>query len=167
MTATDVDAVERLAAQAAPEAAVWKRPQLLELLAIPSHYDAWVAEEAGAVVGFVWCHVIGGNLPGGEAELDNLAVDPAWRHQGIASQLLETAWQRAVERGAHAMFLEVRSANTAAQRLYQRAGFTVYQRRPSYYSRPTDDALLMVRRLPPGEGIPPQPSGSAKAAPRG
>ena len=89
MREPDLEAVEYLATAALPDVAVWTRPQLIDMLAKPSLYEAWVAEEAGSVVGFLYFHLVGE-----EAELDNLAVDPAWRRRGIAAGLLETAWQR-------------------------------------------------------------------------
>ncbi|MBI2818416.1 MAG: ribosomal protein S18-alanine N-acetyltransferase [Acidobacteria bacterium] len=141
MLETDLDAVERIATESSPDAATWTRHHLLAMLANPSLYEAWVAEQAGAVVGFLYFHFVGE-----EAELDNLAVSPAWRRRGIAAELLETAWQRATERAHAAMFLEVRRSNTAALRLYQRAGFLNVGVRTSYYTNPSEDAIQLVRK---------------------
>ena len=43
--------------------------------------------------------------------------------------------------------LEVRRSNVTAQSLYQRCGFAADGLRPRYYSRPTEDAVLMSCRL--------------------
>ena len=141
MTEADVEAVESIAAQSSPDAATWTHGQLLDMLANPSLYAAWVAETGGAVVGFLYYH-----YGGEEAELDNLAVSPAWRRRGIAGQLLQAAWKHASERGVSAMFLEVRRSNGAALRLYQRSGFLEAGVRPNYYMNPSEDAIRLVRK---------------------
>ena len=141
MVESDLDAVERLAAASSPDATIWTRSQHLEVLAKHDLYETLVAEEAGSVAGFLYFHVMGE-----EAELDNLAVDPLWRRRGIGAQLLESAWQRARERGALAIFLEVRRSNTTALRLYARMGFLQLGTRASYYTNPSEDAIRLVRR---------------------
>ena len=55
------------------------------------------------------------------------------------------------------MILEVRASNTGARRLYERLGFYVAGTRRNYYSKPTDDALVLWRDDDTGEaGIPRQ-----------
>jgi len=144
MMETDLDAVERIATDCSPNAAIWTRSQHLEMLERPDRYEAWVSDQDGAVAGFLYFHATSG-----EAELDNLAVDLAWRRRGIAQGLIELAWLQALERGVSAMFLEVRQANTAAIRLYERCGFEKTGARPAYYSNPPEDAICMVRRRLP------------------
>jgi [ribosomal protein S18]-alanine N-acetyltransferase len=141
MRESDLDAVERIAAASSPDAAAWTHQHLLDMLANPALYKAWVAEEADTVVGFLYLHFVGE-----EAELDNLAVLPAWRRRGIAAELLQTAWSPASGRTFSAMFLEVRRSNTAAQRLYQRAGFVNAGVRPNYYTNPGEDAIQLVQK---------------------
>jgi ribosomal-protein-alanine N-acetyltransferase len=141
MLETDLEAVERIAAECSPDAAAWTRVHLQDLLANPSLYAAWVAEQAGAVVGFVYYHHIGE-----QAELDNLAVSPSWRRQGIGSQLLEVASQHAAKQRVATMFLEVRRSNAAALRLYRRFGFQEAGVRPHYYTNPAEDAIRLVRK---------------------
>lgn len=58
--------------------------------------------------------------------IGNVAVHPAYRGQGIAGQLLEASLRDAQERGALWVILEVQRDNLAAQRLYRRLGFEVY-----------------------------------------
>ena len=141
MVETDLDAVARIAAASSPDATTWTHPQLLDVLAKPSLYEAWVAEHEGAVVGFLYFH-----FAGDEAELDNLAVSPAWRRRGIAAELLQTAWRHAAERAVSAMFLEVRCSNTAALRLYERSGFLKVGVRARYYTNPSEDAIQLVKK---------------------
>lgn len=78
-----------------------------------------------------------------QGELGNIAVAPAWRHQGVARQLLERVISAMRERGVHELFLEVRLSNTIAQHLYRKYGFHEVGLRRAYYSSPTEDALVM------------------------
>ena len=49
---------------------------------------------------------------------------PAWRGRGLASSILARLGAQARARGLERAFLQVEQANTGAQRLYARAGFT-------------------------------------------
>lgn len=101
------------------------------------------AEDA-AVVGYavVW-------LAGEEAELGDLAVAVEFRGRGLGRRLLEAALETAARDGAKRVYLEVRETNEAARWLYERAGFETVGRRPGYYTRPVEDAVVMRCRLPP------------------
>ncbi len=55
--------------------------------------------------------------------LEDLFVDPAYRGRGIAAALLDRAVARARAGGAAGMFLETARSNSAAQRVYERAGW--------------------------------------------
>ena len=52
-----------------------------------------------------------------EAELRNMAVDPARQRQGVGRQLLAEGRRRLLEQGAKQIYLEVRATNLPAQRL--------------------------------------------------
>lgn len=82
------------------------------------------------------------------ARLYSLAVDPDFRGRGIADSLLGAAGAAAAERGADRLRLEFRPSNLAAQRLYERAGFTLLERKPGYYDD-GEDAIRMEKRLAP------------------
>ena len=78
------------------------------------------------------------------ADIDNIAVSPDFRRQGIASLLLDTALD-----GLDAeVFLEVRKSNTSAIALYQKYGFAPYNIRKNYYENPREDAILMKMPKP-------------------
>ena len=102
-----------------------------------------VAEYQGSVAGFLVSRVV---APG-EAEVLNVAVDPARRNRGIATALLQTLEEPEV-------FLEVRESNTRAQALYRKLGFEVVGRRPDYYDDPVESAFVMRRSRveQPGHG---------------
>lgn len=82
-----------------------------------------------------------------EAELANIAVVPESRGRGLGDALLAWLLQRATERGARTIFLEVRASNVAARRLYERQGFVPLSVRKAYYRHPTEDAVVMKADL--------------------
>ncbi|HZZ88645.1 MAG TPA: GNAT family N-acetyltransferase [Caulobacteraceae bacterium] len=105
---------------------------------------ALLAEDAGALAGFILCRVIAG-----EAEVLTLAVRPARRRRGAARALVQAAMALA-GRTAGAMFLEVAADNPGAIALYDAAGFAPVGRRTGYYARAgarAVDAIVMRRRL--------------------
>jgi ribosomal-protein-alanine N-acetyltransferase len=80
----------------------------------------------------------------GELHINNFAVRSAYRRRGIGETLLERVLEEARRRKANAAFLEVRSANLAAQALYEKSGFRAIARRANYYSDPCEDAVVMT-----------------------
>ncbi len=99
------------------------------------HFDCRVAEENGRVAGFLASRETGP----GEREILYIAVDPAYRRRGIARMLVLN--ELATSRGA--CFLEARESNAAAIKLYESVGFVAVGRRESYYSDPTETAIVM------------------------
>ncbi|MGW4510056.1 N-acetyltransferase family protein [Streptomyces sp. NPDC004436] len=77
--------------------------------------ETWVATVEESAVGMMVL---------GDAELDQLYVDPAWQGQGIGGRLVELAKQR---RPA-GMALWTFQVNEAAQHFYQRHGFVAAER---------------------------------------
>ena len=80
---------------------------------------------------------------GPEAELLDLAIRVTERRNGFASLLLKDFLRQAAASGAQQVFLEVRESNAPAIALYKKFGFQVSGRRPDYYRRPEEAALLM------------------------
>jgi len=81
-----------------------------------------------------------------ELHINNLAVHPDWRRQGIARSLLEFVLDDARRAGALHATLEVRRSNQPALELYDSLGFTVEGVRAGYYRDPVEDALVLWRR---------------------
>jgi ribosomal-protein-alanine N-acetyltransferase len=71
-----------------------------------------------------------------EGEILNIAVAPAFRRMGVASQMLRSVFDL-----APVWFLEVRVSNEAAQSTYRSLGFREIGRRARYYAD-GEDALL-------------------------
>jgi [ribosomal protein S18]-alanine N-acetyltransferase len=80
-----------------------------------------------------------------ELHINNLAVDPAHRRQGVAASLLTHVLAEAPRLGATRALLEVRRSNGEARRLYERFGFSLAGTRRNYYSQPVEDALVLWR----------------------
>lgn len=83
-------------------------------------------------------------LLAGEIQILNLGVRPDHRREGIARRLVLDALRSGREAGIVTASLEVRSSNLAARALYERMGFAPAGRRPDYYEKPSEDALIMV-----------------------
>lgn len=78
-----------------------------------------------------------------EAELANIATDPAARRRGLAAALLDDALDALGADGVASIFLEVRESNAAARALYASRGFRSVGRRRGYYRLPDEDALVL------------------------
>jgi ribosomal-protein-alanine N-acetyltransferase len=91
------------------------------------------------IVGYICTWVVEDEL-----QINNLAVHPRCRRQGIADALLSAALEAGRSRGARRAILEVRVSNTGAQALYCRHDFEPVGIRRRYYSHPVEDAILMA-----------------------
>ena len=115
----------------------WSRRSFADLVE-QRHVIFLVAADENSVVGYAIVLVAGI-----ESELANLAVARLMHRQGLGARLLAEATERARQRGAREMFLEVRASNTAGMKLYSTAGFQAVGRRVRYYARPIEDAIVM------------------------
>jgi ribosomal-protein-alanine acetyltransferase len=127
--ATRDDLADIAAIQAAsPEASAWE----------PESYLAGgclVALTGGRVAAFL-AHR---QVAEGECEILNLAVAPEARRRGLATALVEEL----ISARPGTLFLEVRSSNDAARKLYTHLGFEEAGLRPEYYSSPPEDGIVM------------------------
>ena len=78
-----------------------------------------------------------------EVHINNVAMRPQFRQQGIGTALLQHVLAEARTLGARRATLEVRASNDGARRLYERLGFYVAGTRRNYYSNPVEDALIL------------------------
>lgn len=97
------------------------------------------AAELETVVGYagMWVMV-------DEAHITTIAVDPAYRGQGVGELLLVELLGRASLLGAMTATLECRVSNTVAQSLYRKYTFRTVGIRKRYYSDDGEDALIMT-----------------------
>jgi ADP-ribose pyrophosphatase YjhB (NUDIX family)/GNAT superfamily N-acetyltransferase len=84
--------------------------------------DVLVAEVEGQVVGFLAMSFIP-VLSGLRALINDLAVDPAYRRQGIGAALVEAAVQRADQRGATHLLVDTSRGDPTARDFYRACGF--------------------------------------------
>ncbi len=99
----------------------------------------WVARSAsGMIYGYLFYSEV---LEIGN--IDAIAVDPDYRHRGLARRLIKKAVDRLGSSSLlETIFLEVRASNRPAISLYESLGFTYYHTRKHYYDNPTEDALM-------------------------
>jgi ribosomal-protein-alanine N-acetyltransferase len=114
----------------------WSAGQLRDCLA--AGFEFLVAERDGVVVGYVIAI-----RAADEAEILNLCVASTARRAGTGSALVRAIIGRLAALGARHVYLEVRSSNAAARRLYEREGFEPVGRRRRYYRRPVEDAIVL------------------------
>ena len=127
-TAADLDAVVELE-QTCLGADAWSRGLVEQGIAAALPTVSYlVAAVDGVVVG----HAVA-SAAGDDAELQRIAVDPAYRRRGLAGELLAAVEQRAAADGATRLLLEVREDNTAAAAFYESRGFVEVGRRRGYY----------------------------------
>lgn len=86
-----------------------------------------------------------GTISYDEAELYRIAVLPEKRGIGEGSALLKEFIERCAERGASKIFLEVRSLNVHAIKLYEQVGFRRISVRQGYYG--DDDAFIYLYEM--------------------
>jgi len=134
LTATDAEALSALHATSFP--APWPAGDFATLLASPG-VMGWRNGDAFILVRAV----------ADEAEILTLAVNPAQRRQGLASQLITQAFIWLAVMKVTRIFLEVAADNAAALGLYKHAGFSVCGQRKGYYGKGTIDAVVMRRDL--------------------
>lgn len=82
-----------------------------------------------------------------EWELENIVVTPSARRKGTGKRLLDAVLKEAQQTNSDSVFLEVRASNLAARNFYEKAGFQATGLRTSYYTNPTEDAVLYRYRL--------------------
>ena len=143
MSGADVEAVAAITAEAALG---WPAAELRAELARPHALSLVLeapAREGGGPLGVALLWVLGA-----DAELLAVAIRGDARRRGHGRALMQAAIERARERGAERVLLEVRADNEAAISLYRALGFRLLDTRRRYYAGGTD---ALVMELPVGE----------------
>lgn len=94
-------------------------------------------EENGEVCGFLTANAV---LD--EINIYNIAVKEGFRRLGIATALL---YELEKDR-PYCINLEVRESNASAIALYMKCGFEQVGKRKDFYSKPTENAVLMTKK---------------------
>lgn len=106
-----------------------------------------VIEEACSmqrVVGYICA-----NQVADEGHILNLAVHPDFRKKGIANALVKNILEDLKGNACRFLYLEVRTSNHAAKKLYEGFGFKVIGTRKGYYNEPIEDAVIMMLEISP------------------
>jgi ribosomal-protein-alanine N-acetyltransferase len=82
-----------------------------------------------------------------EMQMTKIAISPRFQKMGIASWTMALIMDKARQLKMADAFIEVRTSNTSAIRLYEKCGFQINGRRKDYYRAPREDALLMTAKL--------------------
>lgn len=139
MTEENFVTAARLAAENLAEA--WSEQTYFQQLSNPND-RTYIAYADGEPAGFlsVW-YVLG------ELEINNIAVDKAFRRKGVAKALIGRMEEDLPE--AVTCVLEVRESNTPARCLYESLGFEQVGVRKNFYSKPAENAVIMVKKYDP------------------
>jgi ribosomal-protein-alanine acetyltransferase len=81
------------------------------------------------------------------AELYNIGVNVNFRRKKIGNKLLESFVKLCVKNNLDKIFLEVRESNETAIKFYLKNKFAVIGTRKNFYTNPTEDAILMERKM--------------------
>lgn len=80
-----------------------------------------------------------------EGYIENIAVHPDARRNGIGAALVQHLLDEGVERELLFLTLEVREGNAPARALYEKYGFEIVGVRKNYYEKPAENAILMTK----------------------
>lgn len=99
------------------------------------------------IIGFIVARLITSHL--GEnvdtAEIYNIAVINEFQKNGIGSLLLNNLIEICTDNRISEIWLEVRKSNAIARKFYGLHGFELITERKNYYSKPLEDAIIMMR----------------------
>lgn len=136
----DADRCAELEAQLFPGDDPW--PAVAFIRELESRHNHYVAARVdGTLVGYAGITRLG-RKPPFEYEVHTIGVDTAFQGRGIGRRLLDRLLQIA---DGGTVFLEVRTDNDAAIKLYQSVGFEVVGLRKRYYRVSGADAYTMRR----------------------
>ena len=112
------------------------------LLTAPESVSYRAVTSGGLMVGFV----IGLIEPDHTGHVTTVGVAPEHRRRHLGKRLMLQVEEGFRRRDVRLVRLEVRSLNTAAQKVYENLGYAITQRLPRYYSN-GGDGLLMLKSL--------------------
>ena len=138
MTSFDIDVVMEI------ENASFPRPWLREFfekeLKSPISYcfvEKAVLDGREMLAGYIVFWIVAD-----EAHILNIAVKPEMRNRGLGKRLLSFSLVFMLEKGVKEAYLEVRTSNESAKKLYDRFGFKGVYVRKKYYGN--EDAVVMM-----------------------
>jgi len=121
----------------------WSQEQLEDELLQQTGFQFVARSEGATNIQAVLC----GRIIADEAEILKLSVAENARRKGVGFLLLDFVLRFYSEKGVKNCFLELRSSNIAARKLYEKKGFIKVGSRRNYYDDPVEDAILMQRKI--------------------
>ncbi|MFL6115863.1 MAG: ribosomal protein S18-alanine N-acetyltransferase [Catenulispora sp.] len=144
----DIAVLERIEEDLFPEDPWSTEMFWSELADVPHSRYYVVAEIDGEIAGYAGLMSQPGAAPHSvEGWIQNIAVARAHQGEGLGTVLLAALLEEAVRRQCAEVWLEVRTDNDSAQRLYTRHGFEPVGIRRGYYQPGNHDALIMRKAL--------------------
>ncbi len=123
----------------------WTAQGYLDEKKNPASIMLRLVDDENKIVGFV----VGRIISGGEietrvdAEIYNVAVTEHNQRQGCGQRLIDAFLDKCRKNEVANVWLEVRESNQKATKFYEKNGFERVQTRPSFYSDPRENALVM------------------------
>ena len=142
LTISQLDECWRLDQRCFVDGEAYSRETFEYLLTAPESVSYRAVTSGGVMVGFV----IGLIEPDHTGHVTTVGVAPEHRRRHLAKRLMLQVEEGFSRRNVRLVRLEVRSLNTAAQKVYENLGYSVTQRLPKYYSN-GGDGLLMLKSL--------------------
>ena len=96
----------------------------------PEVYGVYIATADGSAVGFVYVQFYEWNRL---AQIQGLAVDPAYQRRGIAAELVKRAERFAREKGARGVYVDTPTLNRKGRDFYEAIGYGYGYEMPRYY----------------------------------
>lgn len=116
----------------------WSRTMLLDEITNVENRRYTVAVESKSIIGY-----LGVMFVMDELHINTIGTLPGNEGRGVATSLMDEAWENAKARGIARATLEVAVSNERAQALYGRYGFRPVGIRKNYYERIQEDALIL------------------------
>ena len=132
------DVPELLVIEVAQFPEPWSRTMLLDEITNVENRRYTVAVESKSIIGY-----LGVMFVMDELHINTIGTLPGHEGRGVATSLMDDAWEDAKGRGIARATLEVAVSNERAQALYGRYGFRPVGIRKNYYERIQEDALIL------------------------
>jgi ribosomal-protein-alanine N-acetyltransferase len=141
MTTSDLAAVLEIEKDLFPIDAWTEESFLGELAEVSISRDVSVAISDSEIVGYASFRYVGK-----QGDVNTVAVSKAHQGKGIGTTLMDWLESQAALRNVREIFLEVRSDNEAAIKMYDARGYERIDIRRNYYGN-TIDANIMRKRV--------------------
>jgi len=134
----DIDKVYALEAALFPNP--WPR-SFFEHDLVLKNTIAFIVEYESNVVGYSLA-----SCNNGKFHITNIAVNKECQREGIGTELMDRLEKIALDQGCTYAYLEVRTDNIAAIKMYEGRGYSIARRHELYYIN-GDDAYVMDKEL--------------------